>query len=556
MTDNAYAHAVTTLQKFVEDLLPYWPVPGGAIVITDRDGIVANWGFGIADIERNIPSTTDHLYLIGSISKSFTALVINQLVDEGKLNLDDDITAILPWVQIGPDSTPTTIHQLLTHTAGLIMGDDGTPDDLVQTWALRNLPVAPDASQHWHYSNVGFMLLGQVVQEITGNLIADEISTRILEPLYMPSTRGSIANVDRADYAVGYWQSDDDLPWRQGSPISPSYWFEIDAGDGCVGSSSTDMAQYLRLMLSDGTVDGNQILKPETFQRFVTGHALDGEPLMEIRGGMKASSSKYGYGVNVETVDGYECVTHGGGMVGYATFFIADRTNGIGIAVLTNTNGDFPAAHAIARAGHQLFVEASGEREYPALPPASDAVVTHRDSNAPLANMAGTFINELGASMTVTLNGDTMSVATGEHNGTLEPTWTGRYVTDLPYFDRFRWDFVDDSWLIGPHTFAATQPAYPALDEASQALVGSYRHFTPWYPRLRIFQRGHSLYLACVSGIEAPQFDELLVRLDDTTWRLGEANWLPERIHLGPIINGQAAFVVRDGVSYSRTTFK
>ena len=160
------------LKVFIEDLMKYWPLPGGTVVITNKNEIVSEFAFGYADIERAIPTRTDHLYEIGSISKTFVSIIINQLVVEGRIDLDQEITSILPWVQITGDAPAVTVRNLLAHTAGLIMGGDGIPDDFAQIWALRNSPRVENTQTHFHYSNVGFMLLGLAIEALTKSSLA------------------------------------------------------------------------------------------------------------------------------------------------------------------------------------------------------------------------------------------------------------------------------------------------------------------------------------------------------------------------------------------------
>ncbi|MEI6845150.1 MAG: serine hydrolase domain-containing protein [Actinomycetes bacterium] len=541
------------LKVFIEDLMKYWPLPGGTVVITNKNEIVSEFAFGYADIERAIPTRTDHLYEIGSISKTFVSIIINQLVVEGRIDLDQEITSILPWVQITGDAPAVTVRNLLAHTAGLIMGGDGIPDDFAQIWALRNSPRVENTQTHFHYSNVGFMLLGLAIEALTKSSLADQLKVRIFEPLGMDSSVGAILHEHRDSMAVGYWPMREELPWRPGDAQSRATWFEVFPADGCVASTSTDMAKFLFLLLNQGSVAGKKILPITNFKEMATPHAPDGEDMIEIRGGYQITQNHYGLGVNTELVNGKQCLSHGGGMVGYSSFALVDTESNFGVTVLTNANGDYPAAHLIARAAHQLFVPSSDT--FIPLPPAELCIVNGISSPTP--EMLGIFTSSSGE-ITLSNDGETgIRIVTRGHTGSLQPTWTGRYVCDLPVLETFRWDFLNDArgarWVCGPDIYYAGATKVSEPGSSNHPLVGHYRNYSPWFNNFRIIQREGQLFLVAPGGVEAPQFDLTLVAVGDNTWRIGEEAWLPEILVAGPEVNGAVISVFRDGVQYSRT---
>jgi len=548
------------LKKFIDDLTSYWPLPGGTVVITNKNEIVAEFAFGHADLERKIPTRTDHRYQVGSISKTFVSIVINQLVAEGLISLDQEITSILPWVEISGDPSEVTVRNLLAHTAGLILGGDGIPDDYAQIWALRNSPRVKNSTNHFHYSNVGFMLLGLAIEAVTQSSLADQLTSRIFKPLGMDSSLGAILHEHRESLAVGYWPMREEIPWRPGDAQSRATWFEVFPADGCVASTSTDMAAFLMLLLNKGTVAGKEILPMANFIEMATPHAPDGEGMIEIRGGYKITENFYGLGVNTELVNGKACLSHGGGMVGYSTFALVDTESDFGVCVLTNSNGDYPAAHLIARAAHQLFVPPSDSTVSIPLPPAELCIVNGISSLTPEAQMLGVFTC---GSKSVTLSHDGeagISVTSGLQVGSLQPTWSGRYTCDIAQLETYRWDFLNDErgarWICGPDVYYADEKNRPALGTHENALVGYYRNYSPWFNNFRIIQREGELFLVAPGGVEAPQDDLKLVSIESGKWRIGVEPWLPEILTAGPEVNGVVISVLRDGVQYSRTPKK
>ena len=552
MSDSESTHVdatVARLADFAMDLISEWPMTGGAVALVDRDGVLATFGFGVADAYGDEPATPHHVYEIGSISKTFISLVVNQLIDERTMSLDEPVTDVLPWLSLGEGAPTVTVGQVLSHTGGLIMGSDGYPDDRAQIWSLRDRALIPDPLEHFNYSNVGYMALGQAIQARTGELVDTAMRRRIFAPLGMEGTFGRIREAMRETMAVGLWPQREDSPWVPDEALVPATWFEVDCTDGNVASSATDMAAFARLLLGDGSVDGVRLVSPEGMARLSTPTAPQGEDIVGLRGGFICTDSRYGLGVNVEVVDGRTCLTHGGGMVGYQTFILADRDAGIGVVALTNANGCYPVAQVIARAGHQLLV-----RPDLALPPAADAVAVA--DAAPVGELVGEFSSADGTE--VVIAGDEaarLTVTTAGVIGRLVRIWNGRYVCDHPDLRAFRWDVVRTGggigWTTGPHVLTRNAADdVPALRHA--ALIGRYRSFSPWYPTFRIFERHGGLYLAAPGGVEAPEGDCLLVAVADGQWRIGEEEWQPSRLVAGPEVDGEVIFVYRDGHAYSR----
>jgi hypothetical protein len=280
--------------------------------------------------------------------------------------------------------------------------------------------------------------------------------------------------------------------------------------------------------------------------------APQGEDIVGLRGGFTCSYSRYGLGVNVEVIDGRTCLTHGGGMVGYQTFILADRDAGIGVVAMTNANGCYPVAQVIARAGHQLLLRPDLD-----LPPARDAVAV--SDAAALADLVGSFTSSQGLS--VTIGGSEpahLTIRMGGVVGRLERIWNGRYVCDHPALRAFRWDAVDSAeglaWINGPHVLRRGGAAGAVSAHHQAALVGRYRSFSPWYPTFRIFEREGALYLAAPGGVEAPEGDCLLVPEAGGVWRIGEEEWQPSRLVAGPEVDGEVIIAYRDGHAYSRFT--
>src|SRR5262249_32039372 len=152
----------------------------------------ANVGFRNLEAESAVETGT--LFQIGSISKSFTALLVLQLREEGLLDLHAPGTQGLPWFEGRPHHAPitpphlpapTTAPPLLRHTAGLVRGSEMSPGDVSEVWRLRKIEVGGPPGWSFHYSNHGYKTLGLMVARITGRPFHDVLRERILEPLGM-----------------------------------------------------------------------------------------------------------------------------------------------------------------------------------------------------------------------------------------------------------------------------------------------------------------------------------------------------------------------------------
>ncbi len=554
MDRSAQAEAVLErIANFAIELTQGTPVPGGSVRVVDRNGLVGEFAFGYADVIAQTPARLDHRYEIGSISKTFTSLLIYALVDDKLIDLDEPVTTYLPWFVGGEPDAPMTARHLLSHTAGLILGSDHIPDELAQVWGMRNLARSGALGERFHYSNLGFMTLGAIVEAVTGDTVASQLRRRVFEPMGISDARVGVTHVDHATMATGHWPLHDDRPWTENDPLAHATWFEVACADGNVAANIHELSELARLMLGDGTLDSRRIVTQSAMNEIVAPNAPTGEGTVEWGNSPKVDSSRYGLGVNVEFIDGNHCVTHGGGMVGYATFMLADRTSGIGVAVLTNGNGDYPAAQLVARVTHQQFVAELSGRSVPALPPTSARLLVSEISEQHLGDFHGVAHDGSRLSLTISSLDGIVHVECKGQRAPVYRTWTARFATSHPDLRRFHLQIVDDYWTFGPYALRRSERPVVELTSVQQALVGHYRCYSPWYTNFRIIAREGQLYLVAPGGVESQTEDCLLIELNDGEFRIGQDPWMPERLLVGPIVGGRAISVIRDGCLYSRS---
>ncbi len=545
-------------------LLASFPVVGGVVTVSDREGTLAETSFGYANRESATPASANFAYEIGSISKVLAGLVVARLVTEGRLALDEVVSNVLPRISGAVVRSDATVRDLCNHTAGAIVGSDTLPDDAGEIWYARDARATYVSPARFHYSNLGYQLLGEVVRSRTGRSLVDLEREWILEPLNMRHARARITHDDRARMAVGYWPARTDQPWVPGAPLSPAPWFESDSASGNALATSSDMvllaAEILRA--AGGELRGAHsatVITPQAYELATTTLAPQGEPFATHDGLLTVGESRYGLGVNVATIDGLFCLTHGGGMVGYSTFLIVDCTSGVAVSVLTSANGDCLGAQLLARAVHGEIVRRRRNTSSPSGVDLRCAVVVGRSGELPFSEeCVGRFTSDRDhTELHVTHEGagSPVTVSTGGRAGGLYRLPSGRFVTDHPQFRRFLLDCPSGTggWIYGGTRYARDAPG-PPLGESSNPLVGRYRSFSPWYPEFRVVERDAKLWLAAPGGTEAPDGDEELVELSPGLYRVGAADWLPERLVVGSIVNGRAVALVRDGCPYSRAT--
>lgn len=451
--------AQRVVSGLAERLRTGWPVPGIAVSVVDGTGESAFVTAGFANAESGTPVSRRTRFEIGSISKTFTAFLVGILADEGKVDLDAAVADHLPWFAPNGGSRAITVRHLLQHTSGLVAGADALPDAAARGYALRDARTWAEPGELFHYSNEGYNLLGLIVEQVTGESLADAMDGRLLRPLGMRDSAARITHEDTADgdidrLATGYRFLRDDRPPLPSAPLAPAGFFEYSAADGNVLATASDLGLFARMLLGRGTLDGTRIIGPERFRQIVTVPA-------------DVAGSGYALGVDVEVVDGRTWLTHAGGMVGYRSYLAVDTDGGHGVAVLTNAPGECQIIDRFAR--HVLAV-VQGAPADPALfdpervPDARRYVGIH-----------GTAPRRIRVEAT---GDDGLSLTADEVTGRLYDAGDGRLVCDHPGWSAYHHS-LDGRWLHGPESLGPSPSAPPA---PPHPLAGHYRSYTPGIP--------------------------------------------------------------------------
>jgi len=281
--DTGTLHAA---RATITDLMARHHVPGLSIAVTDPDRLLFAEGFGHADLPTERPATADTRYLWFSMSKIATATAALRLADEGRLDLDAPVDSLVPSFS-ARSGQPAKVRQLLDHTAGAgnplpvrwVLPADATDAD-VAAFARRVLdrhqrPTRP-AGGRARYSNLGYLLLAQIVAQASGEPFEDHMRRHLLQPAGMTATDYTHGNRG-GDHATGYVRLPRPLTPalraalpagivgdRHGRHVALRPFRVAGAGYGGLIGNVTDAARLVRLHLADGTIDGARILAPDT----------------------------------------------------------------------------------------------------------------------------------------------------------------------------------------------------------------------------------------------------------------------------------------------------
>jgi CubicO group peptidase (beta-lactamase class C family) len=338
------------LDARVPDRMREAKLPGFSIAVVRDGATVYAGGFGARDPARGLPATADTLFGIGSVTKSFVAIAILQLADEGRLRLEDPVSKYVP-LELGLPGRPITIHHLLTHTAGFPNLD--TSNVLISRGLGRDtgVPMASTADfyrfvngakdevrfapgERYFYSNESWRMLGHIVQAVSGQPFHRYISERILRPLGMVRTTFVPARVlEDPDHLTPHRIGENGVeatPLPYPNPDdNPDFAFLSAAGG--LFSSAREMTSYVNALIARGRYGGGLLAKEESVARMQTEQIRIGEDLFGPYG--------YGYGLGVSDLLGQRLLSHGGSISVSTAYMAFIPTLGIGVVMMGNGAG-------------------------------------------------------------------------------------------------------------------------------------------------------------------------------------------------------------------------
>ncbi|MEZ0327573.1 MAG: serine hydrolase domain-containing protein [Fimbriimonas sp.] len=305
------------LDDFIKSEMTRQNVPGLTLAIVKDGKIIRTGAYGKADLELDVPMNEDNIFEIGSITKQFTATLVLQMMEEGKLSLDDSVTK---YIDGSPDLwKPLTLRHLLNHTSGLkeyvvIPGLMLTEEFDQKTFLEKVKPLTLDFEPGvtMAYSNTNFALLGLVLEKVSGKSYTELINERIFKPLGMTNT--SILDPDAIirNRAHGYMN-------MGGKQFRSRFSMLSIISDGAILSNVKDMAKW------DAALIGGKLLKPASYQMMIT------------PGKLKTGRTRnYGFGTFLPPLGGKPFVGHHGNSAGYSAGYYHYPTANLSVILMAN----------------------------------------------------------------------------------------------------------------------------------------------------------------------------------------------------------------------------
>jgi D-alanyl-D-alanine carboxypeptidase len=303
----------------------------GAVLVAKNGKTIFSGAYGLADRERTIPNRMDTRFRNGSMNKMFTAVATLTLVQAGKLAVDDPIAKHLPDYPNKTLASKVTIHHLLTHTGGTgdIFGPQftgrrlelRTHQDYLNLYGARDLAFEPGS--RWLYSNYGFVLLGALIEKVSGQSYYDYVRDHVYKPAGMTATGSEPEDQAVANRSIGYMRRPGSSAWQPNTDTLP--YRGMAAGGGY--TTVEDLLRFAQALKN------HTLLDPRHTDLLITGK-------------VDAGGGRYAYGFNDRVAGGVRSVGHGGGAPGMNGDLFIYPDSGYVVAVLANM--DPPAAQRIS----------------------------------------------------------------------------------------------------------------------------------------------------------------------------------------------------------------
>ena len=309
--------------------------PGAVALLVKDDRVLYRKAFGRSNLELGIKMKPDNIFRIGSITKQFTAAAILKLSEEGKLNLDDDITKYIKDYPTGGHQI--SIKHLLTHTSGIksITGmntwdaefrkKDFTPEELIDFFKDQPMDFTP--GEAWKYNNSAYIILGYIIELVSGKSYEEYIDGTFFKPLKMSASfYGSHSRIIKKR-ASGYAREDDKFVNAGYLSMTQPY------SAGALLSTVDDIYTWYRAVMEDRVISTTSRAEAHTAYKLNNGE-----------------ETGYGYGWVIGNIEGRPTISHGGGINGFLTSSIYFPEEDLFVAVFSNCNCNPPGKIAVEMA--------------------------------------------------------------------------------------------------------------------------------------------------------------------------------------------------------------
>lgn len=299
--------------------------PGAVFLVAKKGNVVYKKAFGLANLELQVPMESNNVFEIGSMTKQFTAVSILMLMEEGKLQLDDEITEYIP-------DYPTrghviTIHHLLNHTSGIksftsVKGLDAIANNNMEPLEMidffKNEPMDFHPGEKFKYNNSGYIILGYIIERASGMEYADFVEKHIFKKLGMSSSYYARRSKVIPNRASGYHEREDYINARHIN-------YSIPFASGSLMSTVDDMLKW------EQAIKNHILLGKESTRKVFTNYTLNNGEL-----------TNYGYGWHVKTMNGSKSLEHGGSIFGFKSMGVYLPEEDIYVIGLSNCDCNSP----------------------------------------------------------------------------------------------------------------------------------------------------------------------------------------------------------------------
>jgi D-alanyl-D-alanine carboxypeptidase len=494
--------------------------------------------FGYSDLERKTPVTPDLLFEIGSITKSFVALTLLKLREEDKLDFEKPVLEYLPWLPIETQYGAINVHHLLTHSSGL---PDALSLFLSDPQGRHMQAFKP--GEHFHYCNVGFCILGHLIQKIEGKPWPEAVGSRILEPLGMTSTYAVITDDTKSRRARSYVPFYGDRTYSRQGMLAPAPELVFENAAGSITSLPGDMAHYLQMLLNRGDYGGRRIVSEESFAAFSKPYL----PAPEF-----GPTASYGYGIGLDKLDGHTILRHTGGMVSFASSMHADLDGGVAAFASINAMQGYRPTPVTQYAVQLMNAQAQSKS-----PPAPPDLPVNTIAN--VQDYAGVYTSSQGKRLEVVVHAAALIIQASTASISLERSSGDVFLSTAPEWSHYPLIFGRDEgpsgstangrvvelahgaeWYRNANYSGPTNYAEPP---ELKALTGFYQSDSPWGGSIRIVLRKGKLW---ADGMT------ILQPIGNALYRVGDDSFSPDTAQFLYIVEGKAQLLKWNGADLWR----
>lgn len=329
----AYGQADST-DLIVQKMMKDQKITGLSLAVIKNGNPVVNKGYGLANVEHNVPVTAETVIRLGSVSKQFFTTAILKLQEEGKLSIEDSVHTFFPDA---PETwRPIQVKHLMSHTSGLkrespAYDNNKMISDLEIIKAAYPLPLDFKTGEKYQYCNLAYYMLAQIITQVSGKPWQDYIQEKLFLPAGMKNSRMTDFYPIIPNRASGYMH-------KKGVLVNADAMYAVRPSGGFL-STSTDMILWDKVLR-----EKNIILKKENWellwQHFIKTADVPG------------SKAYYGFGWMIDEYNGRKIVMHGGANIGFRSYYTRFVNDGLSIIIMTNTDEANPGAIVRALSDH------------------------------------------------------------------------------------------------------------------------------------------------------------------------------------------------------------